>query len=256
MTKSVPDYTEDWKQYWEFKNSTRTRTRLRKAAEQPVSEYLPISIQDLNPRSEDYQWNINTEHLKNHPDSVLTDAKEGFSKFVDTSDIVDQAELYYDQLSLNFADPAYRLRDYFFEAQNEHVEPNRIHCFSINISKLPEKYLKPSVIMYECPRGHRSRLVQPLYTNHFIQKCTETDCSNSIYQISQGTQFANVIRFSVELGGIEVQCVSSGRYTQDRQLDIFNEENMSVNLVGILRNVVEDNGGTSQILEVLSMNEE
>lgn len=253
MSESVPDYTKDWKEYWTAKYGTKKRKRLQKAAEDPVSEYLPVSVQELNPRADKYQWEVASEDLKNYPDSVLADAKEGFAKFVDSSDNVDRRASHYDILSLNLVDDHFTLQEYFHAPRSKHIDPNTILRFNADISKPPEKHLKPAVIMYECPDGHRSRIIQPLSTTHYIESCTNNNCSNSVYQVSQETQFKTLTRFTVGYNGSELECVTSGKFTRDRQLKPFNKEGESIDLSGIFRNVVGEDGTPTRVLEVLSM---
>lgn len=250
----VPDYTEDWKTYWEFRYNNRLRKRLKKAAENPSSQYLPVKPTELNPEPEEYDWSIENDHLRNYPDTVLEDAKSGFAEFVLEEELTVERENNYDILPINFTDRSFDLDGYFFRPSNmDHVRPNQISSIGGTLLSPPDISQIAAVISYQCPKGHQNGILQPVYTNRLIETCPEEDCTNSVYQISRGTELIDIVEFKIEFDGSELHCVANGLYTTERALEEVTDGDQGLQLHGILRNVISDEGGPKEIFEVLSM---
>jgi hypothetical protein len=245
------DYTKDWEEYWRFRYSQKVRGTLQRAAESPKENYLPVKPSQLNPNDDDYDWNIRIEDLREKPDSVLRDAREGFSRFVSQDEILDENSPDYDFLPINFTENRYKLRDIFWVEPT--IEPNTIIPLSGEISSPANKRNKAAAISYQCPTGHNTRVVQPTYTNHTIDLCGEEACTGSVYTVSRETQVIEVVDFTISTDDGEIDCVAAGSFTRDRALEKIQQKGTSLALFGILRNVISEDGGVSRVFEALSI---
>lgn len=252
-THEIPDYTDDWKRYWEFRYGQRVRTRLKKAAENPTQEFLPVKPSQLNPSSEDHEWAIEIQHLRESPDAVLNDARSGFQEFVLDNEITEEEGDSFDVLPVNFTEDHFHLRDHFWSARTlGRLEPNMISSISVNLTGPVEKSLIPAAVSYECPEGHSTRIVQPMYTHQTIDICAKGDCNNSVYPTSQNSQLLTVIRFDALFNESEVEIVSAGINVEDRIFEELSESEGSLNAVGILRNVVKPGHQPKRIFGALN----
>lgn len=250
----IPDYTDDWKAYWEFKRDHNLRRRLKKAAESPITQFLPVKPSDLNPSSDDYGWSIETNHLRENPDSVLHDARSGFAKFVSDNDVTEAPKSHYDILPVNFTENYFDLRAHFWESSRiTEFEPNSVTSINVDLSDSAERTTTTAAISYECPSGHQIRIPQPIYSSRIIENCAKEDCNNSVYPVSQDTQFQEIVSFEATFDNSTIEVVAAGLYTNDRPFEELVDGDVSLNLVGILRNVIHSDNRPERVFEALSI---
>lgn len=249
----VPDYTEDWIVYWEQKSQGRVSSTLRRAAEKPTTNFLPVQPGEINPL--DFEdLSINKRHLRECPDSVLSDCRTGFIEFVEMTDFVDEPSPYLDVVPIIFTQNHFNLRDIFYrESSLDDLPANQICTINGILGDLPEQTKTSRKTAFECTKGHVTSVRQPVYSENIIDICGREGCHQSVYQISQGTRFLDVLEFDIrdETGGLP--CVSTGVYADLTQFEELNEAGVELSLVGIPRNMFNHSNEPEVIFEVFSL---
>ncbi len=252
-----PDYTSDWKNYWSAKYASSGYRSLKSAAEEPIYNSLTLRVGELNPASGEYDFNIETEHLRRFPDQVLRDARKGFADFVDEEGIDTAKGRDYDLLFLHVCSSRSRSIGHpGFEINTFDTlvkKPNRLVSFHVPIGEDIVRERKARTIGYRCPEGHTSRIAQPIYTNETIEICGQNGCANSAIQVSQGTTTVPVVDFEVTFDDNTIECVTAGKYPKDRKYEELTKTDGHVYLTGILRNVKYRNDRVTPQFEVLFM---
>lgn len=253
MANQVPDYSDDWREFWEFKSTQRERTQIRNAAQNPEQYYLTAIIQELDPNSGEYDWSINAQHLIEHPDEVLRSGIEGFSEFVAESDIDHARGSDYDILPIHISG----LSKFYIDPssfENLLYSANELTNFSAAISEVNGRSYKPTSVMYRCPDGHETRILQPIFQTNSIDYCGHHDCSNSVYPTSQGTTARQIVEFEVEYDDNILNCVTTGIHAKDRNYTNLVEHVERGTLTGIPRKVI-DEGELLPVFEALYLDD-
>lgn len=259
MDSDIPDYTDDWKKYWSAKFESREKRRLKSAAETPEQEFLTADVRELNPEGDEYDYEIDLEMLRLHPDSILNDAKKGFAAFVDEADIDDAEERNYDILPIHIVG----LGNHRFNSRSFNPYSfdgllrtnNNITHFKAAIQEVSEREYKATSIGFRCPSGHTTRLVQPAYTTYNIQTCSDQDCTNTVFPISRKTTARDIVRFQVEYDGECLKCVATGQHTRDRQYNNLSDAEGKISLTGIVRKIPAEDGTITPVYEVLYLDD-
>lgn len=255
MPSEPPSYSDDWQQYWSESFDTRRRSRLKTAAENPEQRALLVDVRELNPDCETDAFGIDLEHLREYPDCVLGDAREGFAAFVEDEPIDTARGTNYDVLPIHVAGTS-RIQSLRFntvsfrDLLDAHDKISRV---TATVEEVGETESVTTAIGYECPAGHGTRIVQPLYQTRRIDVCGEPSCTNSVFQTSADTTVGEVVRFDVQFDGRELRCVVSGDYTEGRPYENLRDDPGEIQMTGILRNVIPRTGDFTPVYEVLHL---
>lgn len=249
------DYVEDWRNYWSFKSDQREWMQIKNAARNPVKYYLVVNVNHLSPDSGGYDWDIKVEQLRQHPDNVLEDCRKGFAEFVEESDIDKPDGKNYDIIPIHLEN----YTDYYLSSSPNKLfeSPNTLTQFSASIKGDLKRVIHPTSVIYRCPAGHHTRIVNPIYQYNTIDVCGKDNCNNSVFPISKGTTTRNIVEFKVEFHQgrstseeMSIDCVATGLHTKDRNLSNLMEADR-IRLIGILRNVVIEGRKVNPIFESL-----
>jgi len=254
VNSEPPDYTEDWMNYWGFRYNHRLRRKLTSIAENPTNYVLPVKSGDLNPPTEEYDWSIDIDCLRIYPDSVLSDARKGYIRFIQETDRLSEYEPSPANLSICFTDDSYTLRDHFYKTTRfTGVAANEISNLTVELSRSPEILSKPTLITFECPLGHQTTIPQPIYDDRMICICGDKDCSNSVFSVSQNTQSRDIVRFDGVFDDREISFVALSSIPLETDFEELSKSD-SISTVGIMRNTIDSDNTLTRVFEALSLN--
>lgn len=253
MAREITDYTDDWTKYWDIKYETSYMSRMKSAAQHPETSSLGVDVTELDPSEGEYSYKVSFDDLVDHPDSVLEDAREGFSNFVEEREI-DQAQIeYLDILPIHIHGMSKIFPGSTHVASYDQLlkKQDEISHFTASLLDVQDELVrKPASIGYTCTAGHRTRVKFPLYTQPSIQTCPEDSCENDVIPVSQGTTMLKLARFNVDYDSSSLSCIAYGTHTSQRHFESLKETSGRIQLTGILRKTVSD-GEIEPIFECL-----
>lgn len=245
---TVPDYTDDWRRYWEQAHEGGRRLELENAATEPLARWVTADASVLVDDT-----GIDPGHLVDHPDDMLEAARDGFQAFVSDRDFDKPVEdtRDYAMLPIHLAGVD-RATTESVEFEDPVANANSVtQINSASVLQRPETAVRPAVITYRCPRGHETTLRQPLYRNVMIETCGQADCENSVVPVDRRTRPRRITEFTVTVDDERLPCLATGKFAHPTQAY---EEMSGANrllLTGIPRLVVASDGTLDPLFEVL-----
>lgn len=243
---TVPDYTTNWRRYWETVADGSARGQIAAAATDPVGGWVTADAGILVNDDVD----IDPEQLRNHPDAVLRDAREGFEAFVDAREFASETADDYELLAIHVTGLG-RVPGVDFSFDDPVDVANTLTQLSnVRLREEPGRDVKVVSRTYRCPAGHETTLHQSLHRDWTIETCGETGCSNEVTLLDSRTRLRRVVEFTVERGDSGLPCVATGRYADPAATDRLADATRLL-LTGIPRFVTRSDGTVELIYEVL-----
>jgi len=244
---TAPDYTADWREYWERRHDSGRRMELERAARDPVGRWVTADVRELD----DEEVGIDPATLYDHPDEVLAAARDGFEAFVDAADLGVPEVPSYDLLPVHVVGVGGATG-----LDRSLVDPvedaNAVTVIETGrVLSGPRREPRPAVVTYRCPAGHETTVEASPYRQWAIETCGRPECTNAVRPVDTATKVRRVAEFDVDLDGRELSCVLTGRYAAagDVYDRIAGADRLS--LTGIARLVVSGSTGIDPVYELL-----
>lgn len=243
------DSADAWHEYWETASGGARRRQVERAAADPVGRWLVVDapgiVDDVG---------VDPADLRENPDAVLADARDGFAAFVAASDLPGHGDdrYDYDLLPIHLTTVG-RLDGVEFSLADAAADANRLTTVeNAPVVDGPDRHLEAAVVTYECPRGHETTVRQPLFRTWTLDTCPTDACSCPVVPDDVRTRPRTVVRFAVETREGVLPCVATGKYGADPKFDPLAAAD-SVHLTGVVRLLTTDAGGIDSHYEVLAV---